>query len=341
MTLHRHVGDPRCEAEPSTRLLSCCRNHARAHAAPNGCPTGRSRRRLAGASSYAASSSSTAARGPETSRRFVDGRGWSPKAEALMAASFDKNLVDKDEYPQTAELRSRPLRETSSPSSWHGASRRRAGDLGRRPTGSSEAAMLLCGMALLWSLARAGARAAKPTPPTAEPRDRESTSRSAWEKVLPPLLGTFEPRLAPMGGRPTPPSTSEQGGAPCCDENTIGRGRRPWAAPSTGPTKPVARDRRRAPTTCRRSVASISPCTFDGRRSGGLRGGRSSRPDPRVGLPALVARCSPVNGLGPQSTGSSTRGVGWALWRGRRGAARGTSCFRVNYPRRRHGRPST
>src|SRR5262245_1655125 len=27
-----------------------------------------------------------------------------PQAERLMAESFDKNMIDKDEYPQTAEL---------------------------------------------------------------------------------------------------------------------------------------------------------------------------------------------------------------------------------------------
>src|SRR5487761_533032 len=30
-----------------------------------------------------------------------------PQAEALMAACFDKNMIDKDEYPQTAELERR------------------------------------------------------------------------------------------------------------------------------------------------------------------------------------------------------------------------------------------
>src|SRR3954471_24827951 len=30
-----------------------------------------------------------------------------PQAEKLMAESFDKNMIDKDEYPQTAELEMR------------------------------------------------------------------------------------------------------------------------------------------------------------------------------------------------------------------------------------------
>jgi glutamate decarboxylase len=30
-----------------------------------------------------------------------------PQAETLMAECFDKNMIDKDEYPQTAEIESR------------------------------------------------------------------------------------------------------------------------------------------------------------------------------------------------------------------------------------------
>jgi glutamate decarboxylase len=30
-----------------------------------------------------------------------------PEAEALMAEAFDKNMIDKDEYPKTAEIERR------------------------------------------------------------------------------------------------------------------------------------------------------------------------------------------------------------------------------------------
>ena len=33
-----------------------------------------------------------------------------PQAESLMAECFDKNMIDKDEYPQTAELEMRCLK---------------------------------------------------------------------------------------------------------------------------------------------------------------------------------------------------------------------------------------
>ena len=68
-----------------------------------------------------------------------------PEAEALMADTFDKNMIDKDEYPQTAELEMRCVNMLAD--LWHGQTGGHA--TGTSTTGSSEAAML-GGMALLW-----------------------------------------------------------------------------------------------------------------------------------------------------------------------------------------------
>jgi glutamate decarboxylase len=61
-----------------------------------------------------------------------------PEALRLLAESFDKNIVDKDEYPQTAELESRCVRMLAD--LWH--SPHADTTLGTSTTGSSEAAML-------------------------------------------------------------------------------------------------------------------------------------------------------------------------------------------------------
>jgi glutamate decarboxylase len=61
-----------------------------------------------------------------------------PEALKLLAESFDKNIVDKDEYPQTAELESRCVRMLAD--LWH--SPHPDTTLGTSTTGSSEAAML-------------------------------------------------------------------------------------------------------------------------------------------------------------------------------------------------------
>jgi len=68
-----------------------------------------------------------------------------PEAEQLMAECSPKNMIDKDEYPQTAELERRCVNILSN--LWnapHGSAA-----TGCSTTGSSEACML-GGMALLW-----------------------------------------------------------------------------------------------------------------------------------------------------------------------------------------------
>ena len=61
-----------------------------------------------------------------------------PQADRLMAECFDKNMIDKDEYPQTAELEERCVRMLSR--LWHAPDAEQA--VGCSTTGSSEAAML-------------------------------------------------------------------------------------------------------------------------------------------------------------------------------------------------------
>ena len=68
-----------------------------------------------------------------------------PEVLDLMERSVDKNLVDKDEYPQTAEIESRCVHILAD--LWNSPDAANA--TGTSTTGSSEAAML-GGMALLW-----------------------------------------------------------------------------------------------------------------------------------------------------------------------------------------------
>ena len=84
-----------------------------------------------------------------------------PEAARLMAECFDKNMIDKDEYPQTAELERRCVNILAH--LWHAPA---GGDAtGCSTTGSSEACML-GGMALLWRWRQrrraAGADASRP-----------------------------------------------------------------------------------------------------------------------------------------------------------------------------------
>ncbi len=134
-----------------------------------------------------------------------------PEAEALMAETFDKNMIDKDEYPQTAELELRCVNMLAE--LWHGQTG--GGATGTSTTGSSEACML-GGMALLWRW-RARRRAA------GRPVDRPNlvmgvNVQVCWEKFC--RYWVVEPRYVPMEGERrhlTAPEAAE-----LCDENTIG-----------------------------------------------------------------------------------------------------------------------
>ncbi len=68
-----------------------------------------------------------------------------PEAEKLMAETFDKNMIDKDEYPQTAEIETRCVNMLSR--LFHANPEEKP--VGVSAIGSSEAVML-AGMALKW-----------------------------------------------------------------------------------------------------------------------------------------------------------------------------------------------
>lgn len=68
-----------------------------------------------------------------------------PEVRQLMSDCLDKNMIDKDEYPQTAEIEARCVHMLAD--LWHAADAGQA--IGCSTTGSSEAAML-GGLALKW-----------------------------------------------------------------------------------------------------------------------------------------------------------------------------------------------
>ena len=71
-----------------------------------------------------------------------------PEAKQLMSETFDKNMIDKDEYPQTAEIEMRCVNILSDLFHAHTNDAKEA--CGCSTIGSSEAAML-CGMAMKWN----------------------------------------------------------------------------------------------------------------------------------------------------------------------------------------------
>ncbi|WP_405890225.1 glutamate decarboxylase [Streptomyces sp. NBC_00133] len=134
-----------------------------------------------------------------------------PEAGVLMAECRDKNMIDKDEYPRTAELERRcvamlaDLWNAPDPSTTVGCS----------TTGSSEACML-AGMALKRRWSR---RNADRYPATARPNLVMGINvQVCWDKFC--NFWEVEPRLVPMEGDRF--HIDPQAAADLCDENTIG-----------------------------------------------------------------------------------------------------------------------
>ena len=137
---------------------------------------------------------------------------WMPSLAAkLMAETADKNIIDKDEYPQTAEIEARCVNILAD--LWNSPERESA--TGCSTTGSSEAAML-AGMALKW---RWRARREAAGKPAGRPNlVMGANVQVCWEKFC--RYWEIEPRLVPMEGD-TFHLTAGRAVAHC-DENTIG-----------------------------------------------------------------------------------------------------------------------
>jgi glutamate decarboxylase len=137
---------------------------------------------------------------------------WMPStASRLMAETANKNMIDKDEYPQTAEIEARCVDILAD--LWNSPEHENA--TGTSTTGSSEAAML-AGLALKWRW-RERRRAAGQS--TERPNlVMGANVQVCWEKFC--RYWDVEARLVPMEGDRFH-LEAEQAVAQC-DENTIG-----------------------------------------------------------------------------------------------------------------------
>ncbi|MBT5415238.1 MAG: glutamate decarboxylase [Rhodospirillaceae bacterium] len=133
-----------------------------------------------------------------------------PEVHQLMAECVDKNMIDKDEYPQTAEIESRCVHMLAD--LWHAPDG--ASTLGCSTTGSSEAAML-GGMALKWRWRDKRRAEGKPTD---RPNLICGPVQICWHKFC--RYWDIEIREVPLEkGRLL--MTADEAVARC-DENTIG-----------------------------------------------------------------------------------------------------------------------
>ncbi|MBL7129757.1 MAG: glutamate decarboxylase, partial [Ignavibacteria bacterium] len=134
-----------------------------------------------------------------------------PEARQIMAETFDKNMIDKDEYPQTAEIEMRCVNMLAR--LWNSPDHEEA--TGCSTTGSSEAAML-GGMALKWKWRERMKAKGKPTD---KPNMVMGVNvQICWDKFC--RYWEIEPRQVLMEGDRYCLNAEEA--IKLCDENTIG-----------------------------------------------------------------------------------------------------------------------
>src|SRR4051794_14409081 len=235
-----------------------------------------------------------------------------PNAAALMAATADKNMIDKDEYPQTAEIESRCVRILSD--LWHGPE----GDesTGTSTTGSSEAAML-GGLALKWRWRERMRAAGKPTD---SPNLVMGVNvQVCWDKFC--RYWDVEPRLVPMEGERFHLTAEEA--VKYCDENTIGVVAI-LGSTFDGSYEPV-KEISEALDNLAASGGPDVPMHVDAASGGFI----APFVQPELEWDFQVPRVQSINASG-HKYGLVYPGVGWAIWRNKE-ALPEDLVFNVNY----------
>jgi glutamate decarboxylase len=134
-----------------------------------------------------------------------------PEASRLMGETFDKNMIDKDEYPQPAELEMRCVHMLAE--LWNAPDPDNT--IGTSTIGSSEACML-GGLALKWRWRQKMKRLGKPTD---KPNLVMGTNTQVcWHKFC--RYWDVEAREVALDGDDV--VTNPERAAAACDENTIG-----------------------------------------------------------------------------------------------------------------------
>jgi len=235
-----------------------------------------------------------------------------PQAEELMAECLDKNMIDKDEYPQTAALETRCVNILAD--LWHAPETDEA--TGCSTTGSSEAAML-AGLALKrrWTNRRKA---------DGMPTDKPNLVMGAnvqvcWEKFT--NYWEVEMRLVPMEGDRYHLSPEEA--VARCDENTIGVVAI-LGSTFDGSYEPVA-DICAALDKFEEDSGIDVPVHVDG-ASGGM---FAPFVDPDLVWDFRLPRVASINTSG-HKYGLVYPGVGWIVWRDVN-ALPDELIFRVNY----------
>ena len=224
----------------------------------------------------------------------------------LMAECADKNMIDKDEYPQTAELERRCVHMLGA--LWNAPGE----PIGCSTTGSSEACML-GGLALKrrWKRRTGGSG----TPNLV----MGANVQVVWEKFC--NYWEVEPRLVPMEGDRF--HLDAESAVPHCDENTIGVVAI-LGSTFDGSYEPVAEIAAALDDLQERTGHDV-PIHVDG-ASGAL---VAPFIDPDLEWDFRIERVASINVSG-HKYGLVYPGIGWAVWRDEE-ALPGELVFKVDY----------
>ena len=219
-----------------------------------------------------------------------------PEVHQLMNECIDKNMIDKDEYPQTAELENRCVNMLAD--LWNSPDA--TNTMGCSTTGSSEAAML-GGMAMKWRWRDKMKAAGKPID---KPNMICGPVQICWHKFA--RYWDIELREIPMEGDRLIMNAEEV--IKRCDENTIG------VVPTLGvtftcqyePVKEVAD----ALDKFQKDTGIDIPMHIDGASGGFL----APFTDPDLVWDFRIERVKSINASG-HKFGLAPLGVGWVVWR--------------------------
>ena len=213
-----------------------------------------------------------------------------------MELCLDKNMIDKDEYPQTAELESRCVHMLAD--LWNSPAAENT--VGCSTTGSSEAAML-GGMAMLWRWRDKMKAQGKPAD---KPNMVTGPVQICWHKFT--RYWNVEHREVPMEGDRLMMTPEEA--VKYCDENTIA------VVPTLGLTftcayEPV-QEIAKALDQLQDETGLDIPIHVDAASGGFL----APFVDPDLVWDFRLERVKSINSSG-HKFGLAPLGVGWAVWR--------------------------
>ena len=218
-----------------------------------------------------------------------------PEIHRLMDECIDKNMIDKDEYPQSAELENRCVHMLAD--LWN--SPEAANTLGCSTTGSSEAAML-GGMALKWKWREKMKAAGKPTD---KPNLVCGPVQICWHKFA--RYWDVEIREIPMEGDRLIMSPEEA--VKRCDENTIG------VVPTLGVTFTCQYEPVKAVSAAldqlQKDTGLDIPIHVDAASGGFL----APFVEPELEWDFRLPRVKSINASG-HKFGLAPLGVGWVIW---------------------------